>query len=111
MHPRPLPRWPEETWGNSTTPSPGGGERGQQEQQQQRRQQERQQQREQQQQPQQQQQQPQQQQHRGDADKNAATENTLFANDLRRAARTASCGDTRDPCWPIAALAGFSKDG
>ena len=101
MHPRPLPRRPEETWGNSTTPSPWGGERGQQEQQQ----------REQQQQPQQQQQQPQQQQHRGDADKNAATKNTLYANDLRRAARTASCGDTRDPCWPIAALAGFSKDG
>ena len=46
-----------------------------------------------------------------DANENAAKENALYTHDPHRAARTASCGDTRDPSWLVAALAGFGKDG
>ena len=47
----------------------------------------------------------------GNAYVKAAKDENFFKHDLSRAARTASRGDTRDPCWLIAALAGFGKDG
>ena len=50
-------------------------------------------------------------QHPEDDNEHTAKKNSPYVHDPRRTARVASRGDTRDPCWPIAALAGFSKDG
>ena len=92
--PRPLPRGPEGPGKNVSFVDDRRGGRGQREGRQQQHGQQRRQLR-----------------NAGNAYAKAAKDADLFKHDLSRAARTASRGDTRDPCWLIAALVGFDKDG